>query len=30
LSEAYADFETYQAWAEREIAVVVLQPRTDE
>ncbi|WP_086007892.1 nitroreductase family deazaflavin-dependent oxidoreductase [Nocardia concava] len=26
LVEAYADFETYQAWAEREIPVVILRP----
>ncbi|MEU6559576.1 nitroreductase family deazaflavin-dependent oxidoreductase [Nocardia nova] len=27
LVEAYADFDTYQAWTEREIPVVVLRPR---
>ncbi|SEH55977.1 deazaflavin-dependent oxidoreductase, nitroreductase family [Mycolicibacterium rutilum] len=27
LVEAYADFDTYQAWADREIPVVTLQPR---
>lgn len=27
LVEAYADFETYQAWANREIPVIILQPR---
>ena len=27
LVEAYADFDTYQAWADREIPVVILQPR---
>lgn len=27
LVELYADFDTYQSWAEREIPVVVLQPR---
>jgi hypothetical protein len=27
--EVYADFELYQSWAEREIPVVVLHPRTD-
>jgi deazaflavin-dependent oxidoreductase (nitroreductase family) len=27
LVEVYADFDTYQSWAEREIPVVVLQPR---
>ncbi|MBF6173779.1 nitroreductase family deazaflavin-dependent oxidoreductase [Nocardia blacklockiae] len=26
LLEAYADFETYQAWTEREIPVVILRP----
>ncbi|MFM9700555.1 nitroreductase family deazaflavin-dependent oxidoreductase [Streptomyces europaeiscabiei] len=30
LLEVYADFELYQAWAEREIPVVVLHPRTDD
>ncbi|MEU5646315.1 nitroreductase/quinone reductase family protein [Streptomyces milbemycinicus] len=29
LLEIYADFDTYQAWTEREIPVVVLHPRTD-
>ncbi|MGF6881235.1 deazaflavin-dependent oxidoreductase (nitroreductase family) [Nocardia sp. GAS34] len=29
LVDAYADFDTYQAWAGREIPVVILQPRTD-
>ena len=29
LVEAYADFDTYQAWTDREIPVVVLHPRTD-
>lgn len=28
LVAAYADFDTYQSWTEREIPVVVLQPRT--
>ncbi|MEV4236074.1 MULTISPECIES: nitroreductase family deazaflavin-dependent oxidoreductase [unclassified Nocardia] len=28
LVDAYADFDTYQAWTEREIPVVILQPRT--
>lgn len=28
LVEAYADFDTYQAWADREIPVVILRPRT--
>lgn len=27
LVELYADFDTYQSWADREIPVVVLQPR---
>jgi deazaflavin-dependent oxidoreductase (nitroreductase family) len=27
LVEAYADFDTYQSWTEREIPVVVLKPR---
>ncbi|MGZ5397780.1 MAG: nitroreductase family deazaflavin-dependent oxidoreductase [Mycobacterium sp.] len=27
LVEAYADFDTYQSWADREIPVVVLRPR---
>ncbi|MEV5646996.1 nitroreductase family deazaflavin-dependent oxidoreductase [Nocardia sp. NPDC052254] len=27
LVQAYADFDTYQAWTEREIPVVVLRPR---
>ena len=27
LVDAYADFDTYQAWAEREIPVIVLKPR---
>ncbi len=27
LVELYADFETYQGWTEREIPVVILQPR---
>ncbi len=27
LVDAYADFETYQSWTEREIPVVVLKPR---
>lgn len=27
LVEAYADFDTYQTWADREIPVVILQPR---
>ncbi|ODQ86312.1 nitroreductase family deazaflavin-dependent oxidoreductase [Mycolicibacterium holsaticum] len=27
LVEAYADFDTYQAWADREIPVIILQPR---
>lgn len=27
LVEAYADFDTYQAWADREIPVVILRPR---
>lgn len=27
LVEAYADFDTYQAWTERDIPVVVLEPR---
>lgn len=27
LVEAYADFDTYQSWTEREIPVVVLSPR---
>lgn len=27
LVETYADFDTYQAWADREIPVIVLQPR---
>ena len=29
LLEVYADFETYQAWTEREIPVVILQPRAE-
>lgn len=29
LLDVYADFEMYQAWIDREIPVVVLQPRTD-
>lgn len=28
LVDAYADFDTYQAWAEREIPVVILRPHT--
>ncbi|MFI7668182.1 nitroreductase family deazaflavin-dependent oxidoreductase [Nocardia sp. NPDC049526] len=28
LVDAYADFDTYQAWTEREIPVVILRPRT--
>ncbi|WP_433629156.1 nitroreductase family deazaflavin-dependent oxidoreductase [Nocardia sp. CA-120079] len=28
LVDAYADFDTYQAWTEREIPVVILQPGT--
>jgi F420H(2)-dependent quinone reductase len=28
LVAAYADFDTYQAWTEREIPVVILEPRT--
>ncbi len=27
LTELYADFDTYQSWTEREIPVVVLEPR---
>ncbi len=27
LVELYADFDTYQSWTDREIPVVVLQPR---
>ena len=27
LVELYADFETYQTWTDREIPVVVLEPR---
>jgi deazaflavin-dependent oxidoreductase (nitroreductase family) len=27
LVKVYADFDNYQAWADREIPVVVLQPR---
>ncbi|QLY28810.1 nitroreductase family deazaflavin-dependent oxidoreductase [Nocardia huaxiensis] len=27
LVDAYADFDTYQAWTEREIPVVILRPR---
>jgi deazaflavin-dependent oxidoreductase (nitroreductase family) len=27
LVDAYADFDTYQSWTEREIPVVVLKPR---
>ena len=27
LVDTYADFDTYQAWAEREIPVIVLKPR---
>jgi hypothetical protein len=27
LVEVYADFDNYQAWTDREIPVVVLQPR---
>ncbi len=27
LVELYADFDTYQGWTEREIPVVMLQPR---
>jgi deazaflavin-dependent oxidoreductase (nitroreductase family) len=27
LVEAYADFETYQSWTEREIPVILLKPR---
>jgi F420H(2)-dependent quinone reductase len=27
LVEAYADFDTYQSWADREIPVIVLKPR---
>lgn len=30
LLDVYADFEMYQAWAEREIPVVILQPRTNK
>ncbi|EME14638.1 nitroreductase family deazaflavin-dependent oxidoreductase [Rhodococcus triatomae] len=30
LVDAYADFDTYQAWTEREIPVVVLRPRSPE
>jgi deazaflavin-dependent oxidoreductase (nitroreductase family) len=28
LLDVYADFELYQSWAEREIPVVILQPRS--
>ena len=28
LVDAYADFDTYQAWTEREIPVVILRPHT--
>ncbi|SEL97676.1 nitroreductase family deazaflavin-dependent oxidoreductase [Rhodococcus maanshanensis] len=28
LVDAYADFDTYQSWAEREIPVVLLRPRS--
>ncbi len=27
LVDAYADFDTYQSWTEREIPVIILQPR---
>ncbi|MDP9165985.1 MAG: nitroreductase family deazaflavin-dependent oxidoreductase, partial [Actinomycetota bacterium] len=27
LVDAYADFDTYQSWTEREIPVIVLKPR---
>ena len=27
LVEAYADFDTYQSWADREIPVIILKPR---
>jgi F420H(2)-dependent quinone reductase len=27
LVEAYADFDTYQSWADREIPVIILEPR---
>jgi hypothetical protein len=27
LVDAYADFDNYQSWTEREIPVVVLKPR---
>ncbi|MBO0853106.1 MAG: nitroreductase family deazaflavin-dependent oxidoreductase [Nocardia sp.] len=27
LVEAYADFDTYQSWTEREIPVIILRPR---
>ena len=27
LVEAYADFDTYQSWTDREIPVVILAPR---
>lgn len=30
LVEVYADFNTYQAWTERAIPVVILEPRTTE
>ena len=30
LVETYADFDTYQSWTEREIPVVILQPRASQ
>ena len=30
LVETYADFDTYQSWTEREIPVIVLQPRASQ
>ncbi|MRH91318.1 nitroreductase family deazaflavin-dependent oxidoreductase [Nocardia sp. SYP-A9097] len=29
LVDAYADFDTYQAWTEREIPVIILRPRAE-
>jgi deazaflavin-dependent oxidoreductase (nitroreductase family) len=29
LVDVYADFDTYQSWTEREIPVIILQPRQD-
>ncbi|WP_454786551.1 nitroreductase family deazaflavin-dependent oxidoreductase [Nocardia macrotermitis] len=30
LVDAYADFDTYKAWTEREIPVIILQPTPDQ